>query len=118
MIFLRQHADEEIQRLKSSVVDAEVGPSAASALGFPEDPIDEINSQTPPVRLSQEEMEQSSQDFNQFQRMIYKHIGHRLKKRPKKYISPFKLPGCRPNVPLTKALALRNKIAADPALKD
>lgn len=118
LILLRQHADEEIQRLKSSVVDAEAGPSAAGALGFPEDPIDEINSQTPPVRLSQEEMEQSSQDFNQFQRMIYKHIGQRLKKRPKKYISPFKLPGYRPNVPLTKALALRNKIAADPALKE
>lgn len=49
--------------------------------------------------------------------MINKHIGQRLKKRPKKYISPFKLSGCRPNVPLTKALALRNKIAADPALK-
>ena len=60
LILLRQHADEEIQRLKSSVVDAEAGPSAAGALGFPEDPIDEINSQTPPVRLSQEEMEQSS----------------------------------------------------------
>jgi len=51
LILLRQHADEEIQRLKSSVVDAEAGPSAAGALGFPEDPIDEINSQTPPVRL-------------------------------------------------------------------
>jgi len=50
--------------------------------------------------------------------MIYKHIGQRLKKRPKKYIPPFKLPGCRPNVPLTKALALRNKIAADPVLKE
>ena len=33
----------------------------------------------------------SSQDFNQFQRMIYKHIDQRLKKRPKKYISPFNL---------------------------
>ena len=100
--------------MKSSVVDAEADPSAAGALGFPEDPIDKINSQTPPIQLSQEEMEQSSYNFNQF----YMHIGQRLKKRPKKYISPFKLPGCRPNVPLTKALALRNKIAADPALKE
>ena len=64
MILLRQHADEEIKRLKSSVVDAEVGPSVAGALGFPEDSINEINSQTPPVGLSQEETEQSSQDFN------------------------------------------------------
>ena len=72
---MRQHATEEIQRLKSRVVDAEAGPSAAGAIGFPEDPIGKIKSQTPPVRLSQEEMDQSSQDFNQFQRMIYKHIG-------------------------------------------
>ena len=98
----------------------EAGSSAAAAgnLGFPEDSFDEINSKTPLVRLSQEEMEQGSQDFNQFQRMIYNHVGQRLKKRPRKYISPFKLPGCRLNVPLAKALALRNMIAADQTLKE
>ena len=40
-----------------------------------------------------------------------------MKKRPRKYISPFKLPGCRPQVPLAKVLALRNKIASDEKLK-
>ena len=98
----------------------EAGSSAAAAghLGFPEDSFDEINSKTPLVRLSQEEMEQGSQDFNQFQRMIYNHVGQRGKKRPRKYISPFKLSECHPNVPLAKALALRNKIAADQMLKE
>jgi len=59
LILLRQCADEEISRLKSSVPDVEAGSSATAAgnLGFTEDSIDEINSQTPPVRLSQEEME-------------------------------------------------------------
>jgi hypothetical protein len=50
--------------------------------------------------------------------MIYNHVGQMLKKRPRKYISPFKLSECRPNVPLAKALALRNKIAADQMLKE
>ena len=65
MILLRQHADEEIAKLKSSV-PAKAGSNAVAAgdLGFPKDSIDEINSQTPPVRLSQEEMEQVSQEFN------------------------------------------------------
>jgi len=62
LILLRQHADEEIARLKSSVPNVEAGSSATAAgdPGFPEDSIDEINSQTPPVRLSLEEMEQGS----------------------------------------------------------
>jgi hypothetical protein len=41
-----------------------------------------------------------------------------LKKRPRKYISPFKLLGSRLKVPLAKALALRNKITSDEILKE
>ena len=119
MVVLRDLADEEISKLKSSV-PGEAGPSLAQEgdANFPEYSAEEINSQTPPIRLSQEEMEQDSQDFNYFQKMIYKHIRQRSKKRPRKYISPVKLPGCRPQVPLAKALALRNKIASDEKLKE
>jgi hypothetical protein len=67
--------------------------------------------------LSQEEHELGSQDFNQFQKFIFKHVGARLKKRPRKYISPFKLSCSCLKVPLAKALALRNKIALDEILK-
>jgi hypothetical protein len=49
--------------------------------------------------------------------MFFKHVGERLRKKPRKYISPFKVPGCRSKVPLSKALAMRNKIASDEKLK-
>ncbi|RLN32961.1 uncharacterized protein C2845_PM03G23240 [Panicum miliaceum] len=115
---LREHANDDIAKLNSSVF-GEAGPSAAASDPiFPEDPIDEINSQTPPVRLSQEEREQSVENFNEFQKIIFKQVGQRLKKRPRKYISAFKLPSSCPQVPLAKALALRNKIASNEKLKE
>jgi hypothetical protein len=55
---LRELADEEISKLKSSI-PSEAGPSTSACdPNFPEDPIDDINAQSPPVRLSQEEREQ------------------------------------------------------------
>jgi hypothetical protein len=108
---MSNQADLEIAKLKSSVI-GEAGPSAAASdPSFPDDPIEDINCLTPPIRLSQEEREQGSQDFNQFQKMIFNHVGERLKKRPRKYISPFLIPNSRLKVLLAKALALRNKIA-------
>ena len=58
MVLLRGLADEDISKLKSSV-PSEAGPSSAQAgdANFSEDSAEEINSQTPPIRLSQEEME-------------------------------------------------------------
>jgi hypothetical protein len=40
-----------------------------------------------------------------------------LRKKPRKYIFPFKIPGCPAKVRLAKALATRNKIASDEKLK-
>ncbi|RLM74445.1 uncharacterized protein C2845_PM15G00890 [Panicum miliaceum] len=81
---LRQVADEDISKLKSSIPGEACPTTPSCALSFLEDPIDDIKSQTPPIRLSQEEREQ----------------------------------GSRPNIPLSKALALRNKIVADEKLKE
>lgn len=39
------------------------------------------------------------------EKLIFKHLGDRLEKRPWKYTSPFKLPNCCPKAPLAKALA-------------
>ncbi|RLM80513.1 uncharacterized protein C2845_PM12G14740 [Panicum miliaceum] len=64
-----------------------------------------------------EECERGSQNFNEFQKTIFKHVGERLRKKPRKYISPFNIPGCPAKVPLAKALATRNKIASDEKLK-
>jgi len=74
LIVLRDRANEEISKLKSSV-PGEAGPNSTYAgdANFPKDSAQEINSQTLPIRLYQEEMEQGSQDFNYFQKMIYKH---------------------------------------------
>ena len=117
----RKEAEEVVANLKSSVAGSlsnlEV-TAASSAPFFPDDPADDISCLTPPVRLSPEEREQGSQDFTQFQKMIYKHVGERLRKKPKKFTSPFLLPKSRPNVPLSKALALRYKIASDEKLKE
>ena len=52
---LSKHANEEILKLKRSVL-GEVGSTSAAAgdPNFPEDSIEEINSHTPPVHLSKE----------------------------------------------------------------
>jgi len=115
---MRDEANVEIAMLKSSVVGEEGPSGAASDASFPDDPIEDINCLTPPIRLSQEEREQGSQDFNQFQKMIFKHVGERLKKKPRKYISPFLIPNNCPKVPLAKAQALRIKIASDEKLRE
>ncbi|CAN6283477.1 unnamed protein product [Urochloa humidicola] len=114
---LRAEAVAEIDKLKFTV-DVLAGPSApAPETVFPHDSPDDINAQSLPLRLSQEEREFCSQDFNNFQMMIFIHVGHRLKKKPKKLISSFKIAGYRPRVPAEKALAMRNKIASDENLK-
>ncbi|CAN6342492.1 unnamed protein product [Urochloa humidicola] len=45
--------------------------------------------------------------------MIFRHVGDMIRKRPRKYISPFQIVGCRPRVPIERALAMRNKIASN-----
>ncbi|RLN23579.1 uncharacterized protein C2845_PM07G11120 [Panicum miliaceum] len=79
LMHLRQVAADDISKLKSSIPGEACPNTPSCSLSFPEDPIDDIKSQTPPIRLSQEERKE----------------------------------GSRPNVPLSKALALRNKIAID-----
>ena len=88
LIVLRDRANEEISKLKSSV-PGEAGPSSAQAGDaiFLEDSAEEFNSQTPPISLSQEEMEQGSQDFNYFQKMIYKHIRQRSEEAKEVHIT-------------------------------
>ena len=57
---MRDEANVEIAMLKSSVVGEEGPSGAASDASFPDDPIEDINCLTPPIRLSQEEHEQGS----------------------------------------------------------
>ncbi|CAN6357292.1 unnamed protein product [Urochloa humidicola] len=115
---LREDAEQEIDQLKSTV-DVLAGPSApAPDQVFPEDSAEDIYSQSPPVRLSQEERLRGADCYNHFQRSIYKKVGDRLRKRPRRFILPFKIAGSRPKVPKERALAMRNRIANDENLQE
>ncbi|CAM0145897.1 unnamed protein product [Urochloa decumbens] len=118
MQMLREDAEQEIDLLKTTV-DVLAGPSApAPEQVFPEDSHDDIYSQSPPVRLSQEERKLGSGCHNQFQRFIYKQVGDRLRRKPRKFLSPFKIATSRPKVPKERALAMRNRIANDQNLQE
>ncbi|CAL5041915.1 unnamed protein product [Urochloa decumbens] len=118
MQMLREDAEQEIDLLKTTV-DVLAGPSApAPEQVFPEDSHDDIYSQSPPVRLSQEERILGSGCHNQFQRFIYRQVGERLRRKPRKFISPFKIATSRPKVPKERALAMRTRIANDQNLQE
>ncbi|CAL4995828.1 unnamed protein product [Urochloa decumbens] len=118
MQMLREDAEQEIDLLKSTV-DVLAGPSApAPEQVFPEDADRDIYSQSLPVRLSQEERTLGSKCHNQFQRFIYRQVGDRLRRRPRKFLSPFKIATSRPKVPKERALAMRTRIANDQNLQE
>jgi hypothetical protein len=114
---LRQEAKAEIDSLEKSI-DGQAGSSSSfDDIQFPAESDDDINNLTQPIRLSQDEVSVGQADFSEFQRMIFKRLGDRVPKKPREYISPFKIPRNRPEIPLAKAVALRRKIASDPELK-
>jgi hypothetical protein len=62
----KEEAQEELAILQSTIT-GEAGTSGdASQLIFADDPVEDINCLTPPSRLSPEEREQGSQDFDWF----------------------------------------------------
>jgi hypothetical protein len=67
--------------------------------------------------LSQDEVSDGLVDFNEVQRILLKRLGDRVLKRPREYISPFKISRSRPEIPLAKVVYLRKKIASDPELR-
>ncbi|CAL5079707.1 unnamed protein product [Urochloa decumbens] len=118
MQMLREDAEQEIDLLKSTVTVL-AGPSApAPDQVFPEDADRDIYSQSSPVRLSQEERTLGSKWHNQFQRFIYRQVGDRLRRRPRKFLSLFKIATSRPKVPKERALAMRTRIANDQNLQE
>jgi hypothetical protein len=102
----KEEAQEELAILQSTIM-GEAGTSGdASQPIFPDDPVEDINCLTPPLRLSPEEREQGSQDFDGFQKIVFKHLRHRLRKRPRQFVSPFLIAKKRAAVPLSMALAM------------
>jgi hypothetical protein len=84
---------------------------------FPDDPVEYINCLTPSLRLSLEEREQGSQDFDGFQNIVFRHLGHHLRKWSRQFVSSFLIAKKRATVPLSKALVMRNKILSDDKLR-
>jgi hypothetical protein len=113
----QKQAVEEDCSLQSTAT-GKAGPSIdASQPIFPDDLVEDINCLTPPIWLSPEEHEQGSQDFDGFQKSIFRHLGYRLRKRSRQFVSPFLISKKRAAVPLSKALAMRNKIISDEKLR-
>jgi hypothetical protein len=76
----KEEAQEELAVLQSTIT-GEAGTSGdAFQPIFPDDPVEDINFLTPPLRLSPEERDQGSQDFDGFQKIVFRHLGHRLRK--------------------------------------
>jgi hypothetical protein len=113
----RQAAEDELAILQSTITSKAGTGGDASQPIFPNDPVEDINCLTPPLRLSLEEREKGSQDFDGFQKIIFRHLGHRLRKRPKKFLSLFLIAKMRAVVHLSKALAMRNNTVSDEKLR-
>jgi hypothetical protein len=95
----KEEAQEELAILQSTIT-GEAGTSGdASQPIFPDDQFEDINCLTPPLRLSPEECEQGSQDFDGFQKIVFRHLGHRLRKRPRQFVSLFLIDKKRTAVP-------------------
>jgi hypothetical protein len=96
----KEEAQEELVILQSTIT-GEAGTSRdASQPIFPDDPVEDINCLTPPLRLSPEERELGSQDFDGFQKIVCRHLRHRLRKKPRQFVSPFLNAKKRSAVPL------------------
>jgi hypothetical protein len=113
----KEEAQEELAILQRTITGEAGTSGGASQPIFPDDPVEDINCLTPPLRLSPEECEQGSQDFDGFQKIVFRHLGHSLRKWPRQFISPFLIAKKRAAVPLSKALTMRNKILSDEKLR-
>jgi hypothetical protein len=79
----KEEVQEELAVLQSTIT-GEAGTSAdASQPIFLDDPVEDINCLTPPLRLSPEKRAQGSQDFDGFQKIVFRHLGQGLRKRPR-----------------------------------
>jgi hypothetical protein len=113
----KEEAQEELVILQSTITGVAGTSGDASQPIFLDEPVEDINCLTPPLWLSPEEREQGSQDFDGFRKIVFRHLGHRLRKRPRQFVSPFLIAKKRAAVPLSKALTLQNKILSDDKLR-
>jgi hypothetical protein len=56
-------------------------------------------------------------DYDKVQRLISKCLGDRVMRRPAEFVSPFHINRKRPDIPVSKAVYLRQKIIPEPELQ-
>jgi hypothetical protein len=56
-------------------------------------------------------------DYGKVQRLIFKRLGDRVMRRPAEFVSPFQINHKRPDIPVSKAVYLRQKIISESKLQ-
>jgi hypothetical protein len=92
-------------------------PSSVDDIEFPAESQDDIANLTPPIRLSQDEVSEGLVDYSKVQRLIFKCSGDRVMWRPTEFISSFQINRKRPDIPISKAVYLTQKIISEPKLQ-
>jgi hypothetical protein len=113
--FLRQEANAVLESVEAPLQAAT--PSSADDVEFPPESQDDIANLTPPIRLSQDEVSEGLVDYGKVQRLIFKRLGDRVMRRPAEFVSPFQIKRKRPDIPVSKAVYLRQKIISEPELQ-
>jgi hypothetical protein len=113
--FLRQEANAVLESVEAPMQAA--SPSSADDIEFPPESQDDIANLTPPIRLSQDEVSEGLVDYGKVQRLIFKRLGDRVMRRPAEFVSPFQINRKRPDIPVSKAVYLRQKIISEPKLQ-
>jgi hypothetical protein len=113
--FLRQEANAVLEFVEAPMQAA--SPSSANDIEFPPESQDDIANLTPPIRLSQDEVSEGLVDYGKVQRLIFKRLGDRVMRRTAEFVSPFQINRKRPDIPVSKAVYLRQKIISEPKLQ-
>jgi hypothetical protein len=92
-------------------------PSSADDIEFPPESQDDIANLTPPIRFSQDEVSEGLVDYGKVLRLIFKRLGDRVMRRPAEFVSPFQINRKRPDILVSKAVYLRQKIIFEPELQ-
>jgi hypothetical protein len=108
---LLQEANAVLEFVESPMQAA--SPSSVDDIEFPVESQDDIANLTPSILLSQDEVSEGLVDYGKVQRLIFKRLGDRVMRRPAEFVSPFQINRKRPDIPVSKAIYLRQKIISE-----
>jgi hypothetical protein len=112
---LRQETNVVLESVEAPMQAA--SPSSVHDTKFPPESQDDVANLTPPIRLSQDELSEGLVDYGKVQRLIFKCLGDRVMRRPAEFVSPFQINRKLPDIPVSKAVYLRQKIISESELQ-